>query len=385
MKRLVSAVSVVALLVVAGGLASACQATPPAASVNGTTIQISTLNDQLRAFETTQAGACLLTIEAAGSAVQVRGQGAEGTYNMDFAGSVLHQGVSNILYEQYAADQHIAVTPAQTAAAKTEVESFLDGSISTQLSQANAAGQQSYCQTNTGQAVTGAQVLAGLPPSLRDAQIQSQAIEDRLLARGANITAADIFAYYVKNPTQFTGACVSAIVTDSQAHANALLAQINGGAPFASVAKANSLDQTSAPSGGALGCNFTAASVEQQLQVPSLTVGAPVGPVQQAASGSWVIFEVTGEVTQSLADATPTIRQDLLRSTANQTRVANQVKGFARHSSISVDPRYGTWTVSHIVPPPGPGASDLLAAALNGAASNASGGSGSSGSSGSGG
>ena len=107
--------------------------------------------------------------------------------------------------------------------------------------------------------------------------------------------------------------------------------------------------------------------------------------MQQAASGSWVIFEVTGEVTQSLADATPTIRQDLLRSTANQTRVANQVKGFARHSSISVDPRYGTWTVSHIVPPPGPGASDLLAAALNGAASNASGGSGSSGSSGSGG
>ena len=208
MKRLVSAISVVVLLVVAGGLASACQATPPAASVNGTTIQISTLNDQLRAFETTQAGACLLTIEAAGSAVQVRGQGAQGTYNMTFAGSVLHQGVSNILYEQYAADQHITVTPAQTAAAKSEVESFLDGSISTQLSQADPAGQQSYCQTNTGQAVTGAEVLAGLPPSLRDAQIQSQAIEDRLLARGANVTAADIFAYYVKNPTQFTGACV---------------------------------------------------------------------------------------------------------------------------------------------------------------------------------
>jgi len=94
-------------------------------------------------------------------------------------------------------------------------------------------------------------------------------------------------------------------------------------------------------------------------------VGALVGPVQEASSGAWVIFEVTGEVTQSLANATPTIRQDLLRSSANQTRVANQVKRFARHSAISVDPRYGTWTVARIVPPPGPRPTDLLAAALN--------------------
>jgi hypothetical protein len=94
-------------------------------------------------------------------------------------------------------------------------------------------------------------------------------------------------------------------------------------------------------------------------------VGALVGPVQESSTGAWVIFEVTGEVTQSLADATPTIRQDLLRSNANQTRVANQVKRFDRHSAISVDPRYGTWTVARIVPPPGPKPTDLLAAALN--------------------
>lgn len=365
MKRLVSLLSVVVVLVVAGGLASACDATPPAASVNGTTIATGTLNNQLRAYETTQAGACLLSIESAGSAVQVQGQGGSGTYNMTFVDGILHQGVSNILYEQYAAAHGIQVTAAQLATAKSEVQSFLDGSISSQLSQANAVGQQSYCQLQTGQAVTGAQVLAGLPGSLRTAQIQSQAIEDKLLALGDHITAADILAYYTKNPTQFTGACVSAIESDSQAHADALVAQINAGASFASVAKANSLDQTSAANGGALGCNFTVASVEQELQVPSLTVGALVGPVQEASSGAWVIFEVTGKVTQSLADATPTIRQDLLRSAANQTRVANEVKRFGRQSDISVDPRYGTWTVARIVPPPGPRPVDLLAAALN--------------------
>ena len=233
-------------------------------------------------------------------------------------------------------------------------------------------GQQSFCQLANGQAVTGAQVLAGLPASLRNAQIESQAIEDKLLARGFHITAADIYAYYLQNPSQFKGACVSAIETDSEAHANALIAQINGGSSFASVAKANSLDQNSASNGGALGCNYTVASVEQELQVPSLTVGALVGPVQEASSGAWVIFEVTGEVTQSLSAATPTIRQELLRATANQTRVANEVKRFARHSTISVDPRYGTWSVARIVPPPGPRPTDLLAAALNSGAHSSS-------------
>jgi parvulin-like peptidyl-prolyl isomerase len=371
-KRLVSALSVLVLLVVAGGLASACQATPPAGSVNGTTIPMDTLNNELRAYQSTQAGACLLTIESAGSAVQIQGQGGGGTFDMNFVDGILHQSVSNLIYEQYAAAQHIEVTSAEVTSAKSEVESFLNGSISTQLSQANAVGQQSFCQLGSGQAVTGAQVLAGLPASLRNAQIQSQAIQDRLLARGANITAADIAAYYKKNPSQFTGACVSAIETDSQAHGNALIAQINGGASFASVAMANSLDQNSAPNGGALGCNYTVASVEQELQVPSLTVGALVGPVQQASSGAWVIFQVTGTVTQSLADATPTIRQDLLRDTANQTRVANQVKRFARQSDISVDPRYGTWSVARIIPPPGPRAVDLLAAALNSGANSSS-------------
>jgi parvulin-like peptidyl-prolyl isomerase len=364
-KRLVSVISVLVLLVVAGGLASACQASPPAGSVNGATIPMGTLNNELRAYETTQAGACLLTIESAGSAVQVQGQGGDGTYDTTFVDGILHQSVSNLIYEQYAAAQNVQLTSAELASAKSEVESFLNGSISTQLSQANAEGQQSFCQLANGQAVTGAQVLAGLPASLRNAQIESQAIEDKLLARGLHITAADIYAYYLQNPTQFKGACVSAIETDSQAHANALIAQINGGSSFASVAKANSLDQNSASNGGALGCNYTVASVEQELQVPSLTVGALVGPVQEAASGAWVIFEVTGEVTQSLAAATPTIRQDLLRATANQTRVANEVKRFAQHSTISVDPRYGTWSVARIVPPPGPRPTDLLAAALN--------------------
>ena len=365
MKRLVSIISVLVLLVVAGGLASACQASPTAGSVNGATIPMATLNNELRAYETTQAGACLLTIESAGSAVQVQGQGGDGTYDTTFVDGILHQSVSNLIYEQYAAAQNIQLTSAELTSAKSEVESFLDGSISTQLSQANAEGQQSFCQLANGQAVTGAQVLAGLPASLRNSQIASQAIEDKLLARGFHVTAADIYAYYLKNPTQFKGACVSAIETDSQAHANALIAQINGGSSFASVAKANSLDQNSASNGGALGCNFTVASVEQELQVPSLTVGALVGPVQEASSGAWIIFEVTGEVTQSLAAATPTIRQDLLRATANQTRVANEVKRFARNSTISVDPRYGTWSVARIVPPPGPRPTDLLAAALN--------------------
>ena len=80
MKRLVSVISVLVLLVVAGGLASACQASPPAGSVNGATIQMGTLNNELRAYETTQAGACLLTIETGGQ--RRAGPGSRGRWDL---------------------------------------------------------------------------------------------------------------------------------------------------------------------------------------------------------------------------------------------------------------------------------------------------------------
>ncbi len=372
MKRLVSLLSLTVLVLAAGGLASGCDATPPAATINGATISTGTLNGQLQAYESTQAGACLLTIESGGTSVQVSGEGGQGTFNTNFVDGILHQSVSNVLYQQYAATKGIHVTAADLATAQSDVDSYLSGEITTQVSEASEAGEQSYCETDEGQALTGAQVLDALPVSIRNAQIESQAVESQLLARGADLSNAAIAAYYQKNPTDFVGACVSAIESDTQADANKLLAQINAGASFASVAKASSLDQTSAAKGGALGCDYTLQSVEQQLQDSSITVGTPLAPIQESSSGAWVIFEVTSESLQSLADATPTIREDLLESSSNESRVSAEVTRYARTVPVSVDPRYGTWTVKSIVPPPSPPTEYLLSAALGTSGSGSS-------------
>ena len=79
---------------------------------------------------------------------------------------------------------------------------------------------------------------------------------------------------------------MSLIVTDTQAHADQLVAQLNAGASFASVAKANSLDTQTAANGGALGCNYTQAQVEQALPAQSVTVGQPIPRCRTPAPAS---------------------------------------------------------------------------------------------------
>ena len=71
------------------------------------------------------------------------------------------------------------------------------------------------------------------------------------------------------NTSQFTAACVSRIVTDTEAEANSIVTQLHAGASFAELAKANSIDTQTAANGGALGCDYTLAEVEQALEVQS--------------------------------------------------------------------------------------------------------------------
>ena len=221
----------------------------------------------------------------------------------------------------------------------------------------------SYCVDSAGQALTAAQVLGALPASVSDPLVRNNAVDQKLLADGADITPAQILAYYNANQVQFTTSCVSVLVTDSQAHAEQYLAQINGGTPFATVAKANSLDTTSAAAGGALGCTFTNAQIEQALSLTTLPVNTVIGPIQDSSTGAYELYEVTSQTVASLAEATPTIIQELQQATANATRVSKEIVAFAHTSDVWVNPQYGTWKLHAIVPPEPPAANQLLAAA----------------------
>ncbi len=187
-------------------------------------------------------------------------------------------------------------------------------------------------------------------------------MDEKLLARGADLSDAAVAAYYNANLAQFTTACVSVIATDTQAKANQLVAQLNAGGAFAAWPRPPRSTAQTAANGGALGCNYTQAQVEQALQVQSVTVGQPIAPVQDSNTGEWIIYEVTSQTVAPLSAARTLARRELLQSTTNVNRVSKEIVAFARTSDVSVNPQYGTWKRLTVVAPAAPPSEFLLGA-----------------------
>src|ERR1019366_1075328 len=80
-----------------------------------------------------------------------------------------------------------------------------------------------------------------------------------------------------------------------------------------------------------------------------VAVGQAITPFQ--SNGNWLVYEVSSRTPVPIADVTGDIRLALLQMPANQKRVANEVRKFARGSSVDINPQYGTWTGITIVPP----------------------------------
>ena len=355
--------AVAALIVIAsGGLASACDVTPPAATANGATISTASLNTQLQALETTSAGGCLLQLENSQlTPTDAEGEGGPGTFSTGFAGFVLGNRVGDLLASQFAASKGITITAAELTSAKADLQSTLDGEIGQSVQAAEQSGVVPACaDLATGSSITGVQLLKGLPVSYAAEQVHNQAIDEKLLAQGADLSNAAVAKYYNANKPLFTATCLSRIVTSTQADATAVMAKLQAGASFASVAESSSIDAQTAAGGGALGCNFTESEVEQELSVQSVTVGQPIAPISNG--GQWDIFEVTSQTLASLAQSEGVARQELLQSQSNVTRVSKEIVAFARRSDVSVDPQYGTWKDQAVVAPVGPPSQYLLAA-----------------------
>ncbi|HVB92762.1 MAG TPA: hypothetical protein VND67_00465 [Acidimicrobiales bacterium] len=363
MKRLLTLLTLSVVVLGGGLLTSACNVTPPAATVNGTTLSMSSLNDQLRTFDSTQAGRCLLTAETGQiTPFLTTGAGGPGTYDMAFADSILENSVGNELASQLAASKGLKISASDLQTAQQNFVASLSGEIGAAAQQASQAGTGTYCVATSGQALTGTQVLSALPASFRNALIANNAVDEKLLADGANITNAAISAYYAANQSLFTTDCVSWIVTSSQDLANQYVAQLKAGAAFGDVAKADSLDTQTAPGGGSLGCTFTESQVLQALQIQTAPLSSPIGPMQDPSSGAWEIYEVTSQTVAPLSQVRSGVVQQLLQSTANGNRIATEIRAFARQSAVSVDPQYGKWKNQGVVAPVAPPAQYLLSA-----------------------
>ena len=362
MKRHYSGV-VAALIVLAGGsVASACNVVPTAASANGATISASTLNSQLHTLVSTTAGACLLQLETgSGTPASSTGAGGNGTYAMGFAVAVLNNQVGVLLAKQYAASRGITVSPSELVTARSDFESTLDGEISAAVNQSTQQGTNSYCQLAGGGNISGKDLLAGLPADLRASQVLNQAIDEKLLAAGADLSDGAVAAYYAANLPLFTTDCVSRIVTANQSQANLVVAQLKTGTPFADVARARSIDTQTAANGGSLGCNITQSQVKRALQLQTVTAGTPIGPTQDSSSGEWFVYQVISETVHPLAAVTSVVRQELLQSTTNVDRVSKEIVRFARTANVYVNPQYGSWKSLTIVAPVAPPVEYLLA------------------------
>lgn len=350
MKRISSGLVAVVSIVALGALASACQVAPTAASVNGDTISVSSLNAQMDALAGAGAGQCLLALRS-GQAVTMDTGGA--TYPTPFASAVLSSEVGNLVAARFAAAAGVHLTSTEVTTARTNYTSALDGRITALAQQSAAAGGPPVCQKPDSTAFTGRQLLAALPASVRNSEIANQAVDNALLAKGADLSDAAVLAFYSANRPLFTIDCVSDIATASRADADAIVAKLKAGQSFAKLATSSSVDAQTAPNGGQLGCNFTESRVLSALQLTTVSVGQPVTPIQ-TAGGTWVVYQVTSQQVVPVTEAVPVIRDDLLHTTANTRRVTTELLAYAHRSSITVNPQYGTWTGIHITPPPTP-------------------------------
>ena len=353
-KRFPTGLLVAAAVVGMGALASACDVTPDAATVNADTISVASLNTELNALQDTSAGQCILQLENPGANfTTTEGAGGSGTFQTGFASTVLNDQVSALLSAQYLAARGVHLSSSLFTVAQQELVAQFDSGIAS-LAQAAASGSVvSHCTKADGTAYTGTTLLAALPAVIRGNQLADQAVNDVLLARGADLSDAAVLNYYAANTSQYTADCVSDIEVGSQAAADTVVNKLRAGASFAQLATSESLDTQTAASGGSLGCDFQESRVLQALQVTSVTPGEPVTPIQSSPT-TWVVYEVVSRTVEPVTSVTSSVREQLLHAPANTARVSAQLQASAHRSSIWVNPQYGTWAGIKIATPVSP-------------------------------
>jgi hypothetical protein len=316
-KRLPAALaSLAALCVLMFGL-SGCNVrfSPYAAVVNGTEISQSQLSDALAAVANNAGYKCSI---ASSGTDHIVGAG-QGTYNATFSAEVLSILIQDKVVRQDVSRMRLPEPPSAEPAAVAQLE--------------QASTPQSGCPGS------GASVLAAFPVWYRELLVQFQEDEDALSAHlaGTTLSPGTLDAYVARHGAAMTQACVSVIEIGSKATALSLRSQILHGASFATVAKAHSIDSTTAPQGGVLGCiPDTDFNPPLNTVIAGLTVGRISSPV--SFSSDWLLLLVSQRQRETY--------QQLISSLVAQElgRLNKVFPRFLGSAKVEVDPQYGTWS-----------------------------------------
>lgn len=186
-------------------------------------------------------------------------------------------------------------------------------------------------------------------------------------------TLADARQFYEQNKDQLfacpSAKSVSHIVVATEAEANDVLAQLQGGADFATLAKQRSTDTASKDDGGLIpnqqgprGCYAEGADTALDAAVKSAPSGQPTGPVKSSAG--YEVIEVTAYTPPTFEQVQNEVLQVLQRQAAQSAQsnssaaLGNALSKRLGAMKVHVDPRYGTWTVgsqgAQVVPPKAP-------------------------------
>jgi len=362
---------ILVLVVLAGGLAWAALAIPSnAATVNGATISQSHLNSDLNAIANSRDYQCFLnaeqyvgsdgegTLPPLNGSGQALGSGSHPTATTAFVSQYLGTEIGHQILLNEAAKRHVAVTPGDIASAKAQFSAEI-----TQTMSEVAQVQDDSITCGPGPTLTGKEVLATLPSSFVDQSAEFDAtvaaLEDVLA--GANTTAG-LVKYFDANRSAFDTACFTVAQYSSQNDAEAAIKKVSAGTPFAQVATTS----PAASGGGPAGCDILygiSAQFPSGTNLQALKIDEVSKPI--SVDGTYLLVQITSRTPTAFAKAESTVREAAAQTGATEARgLLDEVE---QHSSISVNPKYGTWTPANaqvLVPNPPP-AGDVLNASAN--------------------
>jgi foldase protein PrsA len=303
---------------------------PAAAKVGSETVSRSTLDDELQLMSDNKAFTKAL-----------KGQGitmnpSDGGVSTAVSASWLNALVNQSIIDQAFAQRKLKITPQDRSSAQASAPATFFGTAE----------------------------FAAFPRSFRNMvlarEARTVALKNNLAAAQPPVTPptdAQLQALFETAKANCpSGKVISHIVVKTKAEADAIEAQLVGGASFPDLAKTKSLDGTSGPGGGLLSCVDSQAynSLEPALKstVAATPIGSVAAPVQTQAG-----FEVIKVQAWNVESARPLLEAAYVQQTAGDPleKFLNQR---LKKSKLWVDPRYGKVSRSAatvtIVPPQAP-------------------------------
>jgi parvulin-like peptidyl-prolyl isomerase len=324
-----SALGVVLLASAACGSVS-----PYAAKVDGKRISEDTLVGELRSIAANEDYLKLVEERQ-----PVRGSG-QGTFDSAFTALALTRQIYYTLITAELSRRKLTVSAADLASARTVVV----------------------------QQLSGEDVFNKFSKSYQDDLVRRQAQLDVLTFSVNELGTADQAArkYYDNNPTEFATACVSHILVADEAKANELRGRLAAGEDFATLARAESIDDGTKAAGGDLGCDITPETNfvdEFKLAVFTQPVGEVGAPVK--TQFGFHLVKVTKRDIVPYDQVAALARQKV--TDAGQEKVLTLLQDTVQKARIEINPKYGSFRKTGGSPgvvPPESGATPVAGAGL---------------------